>query len=155
MELSHIDKNGNAKMVDVSAKDSTKRIAKAHGKIFMKKATLELVQNGNLKKGDVLTTAKIAGVMAAKSTANAIPMCHNIMLSGVDVEFDFFDEGIEVFATTKTVSQTGVEMEALHAVSVALLTIYDMAKAVDREMTISDVELLEKQGGKSGHFVRK
>jgi cyclic pyranopterin monophosphate synthase len=153
--LTHFDAQGQAHMVDVSAKASTHRVAVAEGHIRMEPATLALIQSGTAKKGDVLGIARIAGIQGAKKTSDLIPLCHPIALTRVAVDF-------EVDATTSTVhcqaraectGQTGVEMEALSAVSVALLTIYDMCKAVDRGMTISGVRLMEKRGGKSGDFV--
>jgi len=154
MELSHLGKDGNVRMVDVSEKKSTLRIAKAYGKIYMKKKTIEAILNEEIKKGNVLTTAKIAGIMGAKKTSELIPMCHNIFISNIDIEFKVNEDNIEIFSTAKTHSQTGVEMEALTAVSIAALTIYDMCKSVDKEMEITEVYLLEKSGGKSGKFIR-
>ncbi|SHF24992.1 cyclic pyranopterin monophosphate synthase subunit MoaC [Marinitoga hydrogenitolerans DSM 16785] len=154
MEFTHIDENGNVKMVDVSKKEISLRIARAHGKIKMKRATLMAIINGGIKKGNVLTTAKIAGIMGAKKTSDLIPMCHNIFISNIDIEFKINEDNIEIFSFAKTASQTGIEMEALTAVNIAALTIYDMCKAVDREMEISEIYLLEKSGGKSGHFIR-
>ena len=142
-------------MVDVAAKSSTHRIAVAGGEIHMLEATLEQVVKGHAKKGDVLGIARIAGIQAAKKTSDLIPLCHPLALTRVAVELTPLEElpGVEVIATVETVGPTGVEMEALTAVQVALLTIYDMLKAVDRGMTITDVKLLEKHGGKSGSFV--
>ena len=139
-------------MVDVSAKPATERLAVAEGRVVMSRATLELIESGNAKKGDVLGTARIAGIMAAKRTSDLIPLCHPIALTSVTVEIAPDAAGLRVRASAKTKGATGVEMEALTAVSVACLTIYDMAKAVDREMRIDGVRLLEKRGGKSGHF---
>lgn len=153
MELSHVDKNG-ACMVDVSNKDITARIAIAHGKVSMDKETIKLLVDQKTPKGDVLNTARVAGIMAAKNTSSLIPMCHPIALSHVEILFDVKEDSIEITASSKTSSQTGVEMEALTAVSVAALTIYDMLKAVDKRMVIGDIYLQEKDGGKSGHFVR-
>jgi cyclic pyranopterin phosphate synthase len=153
--LSHIDASGGAKMVDVSAKDDTTREATARGRITMLPATLALIQSGGLPKGDVLSTAKIAGTMAAKRAADLIPMCHPLMLSGIDVALRP-DEGrssVEIEATVRTTGKTGVEMEALVAVSVAGLTVYDMCKAVDRSMRVEAVRLVRKSGGKSGEIV--
>ena len=154
--LSHIDDSGNARMVDVSSKASTVREARAAGSIRMSLSTLDVIRANGLKKGDVLGVAKIAGIMAAKKTSDLIPLCHPIQLSDVGIELTLDDSipGIRAEATAKTTGQTGVEMEALTAVSVALLTIYDMAKAVDRGMSITGVALLEKSGGASGDWTR-
>ncbi len=157
--LTHFDANGQAHMVDVAAKAATHRIAIASGRIEMQAATLALVRNGTAKKGDVIGIARIAGIMAAKKTSELIPLCHPLALTRVAVDFDVPDASDEVTAsvhctaTAETVGPTGVEMEALTAVQVALLTLYDMCKAVDRGMTISDVRVREKHGGKSGSFV--
>ena len=153
--LTHFDTQGQAHMVDVAAKASTHRIALAQGRILMQPATLAIILQGNAKKGDVLGIARIAGIMAAKKTSDLIPLCHPLALTRVALEF-LADEGsssISCTAAVETVGQTGVEMEALTAVQIALLTIYDMCKAVDRGMTITDVKLLEKHGGKSGTFI--
>jgi cyclic pyranopterin phosphate synthase len=152
--LTHFNQAGAAHMVDVGDKNSTQRIAKATGKITMLPTTLELIIAGNHKKGDVLGIARIAGIQGAKKTSDLIPLCHPIGLTHVSVEFEVISVKNEVMCTalTKTIGQTGVEMEALTAVQVALLTIYDMCKAVDRGMVISDVKLLEKSGGKSGEW---
>jgi cyclic pyranopterin phosphate synthase len=154
-ELTHFDAQGQAHMVDVGDKASTKRVAVAQGRICMLPATLALVQSGTAKKGDVLGIARLAGIMGAKKTSDLIPLCHPIALTRVAVEFeiDAAANAIECTATAECTGQTGVEMEALTAVQVALLTVYDMCKAVDRGMTISDVRLLEKKGGKSGSWV--
>ena len=156
MTLTHFNEYGRAKMVSVEAKDDTVRIAKASGKISMKPETLELIQRNGIKKGDVLSVAQVAGIMGAKQTSNLIPMCHNIFLSGADIEYTINekDSAIHITATVKTVGKTGVEMEALTAVSTAALTIYDMCKAADKEMIISNIQLDEKIGGKSGHYIR-
>jgi cyclic pyranopterin phosphate synthase len=153
--LTHFDAQGQAHMVDVADKAHTKRIGVAHGVIRMLPATFALVQSGTAKKGDVLGIARIAGIQAAKKTSDLIPLCHPLALTRVAVEFALQEDAhsIACTATVETVGQTGVEMEALTAVQVALLTIYDMCKAVDRGMTITDVRLLEKHGGKSGSFV--
>lgn len=153
--LTHFDAQGQAHMVDVSAKASTHRVAIAEGRITMLPATLALIQSGNAKKGDVLGIARIAGIQGAKKTSDLIPLCHPIALTRVAVEFevDAASDSVLCRATAECTGQTGVEMEALTAASVALLTIYDMCKAVDREMTISGVRLMEKHGGKSGSFV--
>lgn len=159
--LTHFDAQGQAHMVDVAAKAATHRIGVARGRIDMLPATLELVRSGTAKKGDVLGVARLAGIMAAKKTSDLIPLCHPLALTRVAVELEVRDatalaEGgpcVICTATVETVGPTGVEMEALTAVQVALLTIYDMCKAVDRGMTINDVKLMEKHGGKSGSFV--
>lgn len=157
--LTHFDAQGQAHMVDVAAKASTHRIGVAGGRIDMLPATLALIESGSAKKGDVLGIARIAGIMAAKKTSDLIPLCHPLALTRVALEFVAHQadntraSGIYCTATVETVGPTGVEMEALTAVQVALLTIYDMCKAVDRGMTINDVKLLEKHGGKSGSFV--
>ena len=153
--LTHIDSAGEARMVDVSAKPDTERLAVAEGLVIMSKATLELIVSGNAKKGDVLGTARIAGIMAAKRTSDLIPLCHPLMLSKVtlDITPDKKLPGCRVRASVKTTGPTGVEMEALTAVSVACLTIYDMIKAVERGVHIEGIHLVEKKGGKSGHYL--
>ena len=150
--LTHLDEHGAARMIDVSAKAVTAREATAEGCIAMLPATLAAIRDGLIAKGDVLAVARIAGIMAAKRTADLIPLCHPLPLSGVEVALAFEDDGIRVTATARTTHTTGVEMEALTAVSVALLTIYDMAKAIDRGMTIAGVRLLAKRGGRSGDW---
>jgi len=152
--LTHIDASGAANMVDVSEKAVTSRTATAEGRIRMLPETLELIQSGNAKKGDVLGTARLAGIMAAKKTHELIPLCHPLMLSKVSIDLEVDEQlpGIRVLATTKVSGQTGVEMEALTACSIACLTVYDMAKAVDRFMEIGEIRLVEKEGGKSGHW---
>src|SRR5262245_56623656 len=152
--LTHIDDGGEARMVDVSAKPATERTAIADGRIVMDKATLELILSGNAKKGDVLGTARIAGIMAAKRTSELIPLCHPLALSkvAVGIEPDEKLPGCIVQATVKVTGPTGVEMKALTAVSVACLTIYDMVKAVERGVRIDGIHLVEKTGGKSGHY---
>ncbi|MEO1927283.1 MAG: cyclic pyranopterin monophosphate synthase MoaC [Nautiliaceae bacterium] len=152
--LTHINEKHNPKMVDVGDKEVTKRVAIASGKIYMKKETKEAILNEKTKKGAVLQTAIIAAIMGSKKTSELIPMCHNILIDGVDVDVEEFEEGFEIKVTAKTSSKTGIEMEALTATSIGLLTIYDMAKAIDREMVISDIKLLYKEGGKSGIFKR-
>jgi cyclic pyranopterin phosphate synthase len=156
MPLTHINEQGHARMVDVSDKTVTHRIAVAAGSIYMQPDTLKLIEEGRMKKGDVLSVAQVAGIMAAKQTFSMIPMCHPLMLTGVDILFDIDREhsAIHIRASVKTTGQTGVEMEALHAVSVTALTIYDMCKAVDRGMKITDIRVIEKDGGKSGHFTQ-
>jgi cyclic pyranopterin phosphate synthase len=152
--LTHIGASGEARMVDVSAKPATERLAVAEGRVVMEKATLDLILSGNAKKGDVLGTARIAGIMAAKRTSELIPLCHPLALSKVivDIEPDPKLPGCVVRASVKVTGPTGVEMEALTAVSVACLTIYDMIKAVERGVRIEGIHLIEKLGGKSGHY---
>jgi cyclic pyranopterin phosphate synthase len=156
--LTHFDALGQAHMVDVGAKTSTRRVGVAGGRIEMQPATLAIIEAGNAKKGDVLGIARVAGIMAAKKTSDLIPLCHPLALTRIAIDFEIVREnesmtcGIYCNATVETVGPTGVEMEALVAVQVALLTIYDMCKAVDRGMTITGVKLLEKHGGKSGSF---
>jgi cyclic pyranopterin monophosphate synthase len=156
-QLTHLDGQGQAHMVDVGAKAETEREASAAGRVLMQPATLALLRAGNLPKGDVLGTARVAGIMAAKRTAELIPLCHPLLLTKVAVEFRFDEDAsaVEITATVRCRGQTGVEMEALTAVSVAALTIYDMAKAVERGMILSDIRLLEKRGGKSGVWERE
>jgi cyclic pyranopterin phosphate synthase len=156
-KLTHIDSEGNAKMVDVGAKQLTQRIATASGRVRMAAGTLSLIAAGGHKKGDVLTIARIAGIQAAKSCSQLIPLCHPLMLTSVDVslQLDAAESSVLISATCKVNGQTGVEMEALTAVSVAALTVYDMCKAVDKDMVIDNICLDEKQGGKSGHYQRK
>jgi len=151
-DLTHLGADGAAHMVDVSAKADTAREAVAEGRITMSAEALEAVRAGNIKKGDVLGTARIAGIMAAKKTSELIPLCHPLMLSKIAVAFEFEDHGIRAEARVRLNGPTGVEMEALTAVSVALLTLYDMAKALDKAMVISDIRLLSKTGGKSGDW---
>ncbi|KAA0697454.1 cyclic pyranopterin monophosphate synthase MoaC [Neorhizobium sp. P12A] len=155
--LTHISASGEAHMVDVGEKAETARVATAEGHVRMNPETLELIRQGNAKKGDVIATARLAGIMAAKQTANLIPLCHPLMLTKVSVDISEDDAlpGLRVTATAKLTGRTGVEMEALTAVSVACLTIYDMAKAADKAMEISGIRLLEKSGGKSGDFRRE
>ena len=154
--LSHLDDEGRAHMVDVSRKEDTVREATARGRVLMLRETLALVERGAMEKGDVLAVAQVAGVMAAKQTGSLIPMCHPLPITSVDLRFHFDGEtpALEIEATARVVGKTGVEMEALTAVSVAALTVYDMCKAVDRAMAITDVRLMRKSGGKSGDFVR-
>lgn len=156
MELTHINEQGRAKMVDVSDKAETIREAVAAGSVFMKPETLQKIKDGGIKKGDVLSVAQVGGIMAAKNTAHLIPMCHPIFISGCDISFklDEKNSAVNITATVKNTGQTGVEMEALTAVSITALTIYDMCKAIDREMVISDIRLLKKTGGKSGLYER-
>ena len=156
-KFTHIDNEGKARMVDVSEKAATMREAVARGFVSMKPDTVQLILDKNIPKGDVIATARIAGIMAAKKTGELIPMCHPLNLTSVAVEITVEEEKsrVRVEARAKTVGQTGVEMEALTAVSVAALTIYDMCKAADKEMSISGIVLVEKRGGKSGEFRRK
>ncbi len=153
-ELTHFDVNGNPSMVDINQKDSTVRVAIATGKIIMKPNTLKKILDLEIKKGDVLNVAKLAGIMAAKKTDQLIPLCHSIPLSyvNVDLEPDIEESSVNITAEASLVGKTGVEMEALTAVSVAGLTIYDMCKAIDREMIITNIKLIHKSGGKSGEF---
>ncbi len=153
-ELTHFNQKGEAHMVDVGAKDSTDRIAIAEGRILMQPETLAKIRAGDHKKGDVLGIARVAGIMAAKKTADLIPLCHPLALTKVDIALDTRDDpaAVHCMATVATRGQTGVEMEALTAVHICLLTIYDMCKAVDRGMTMDSIRLLEKQGDKSGHW---
>ncbi len=152
--LTHINEKGYAKMVDVSEKEESIREAVAKGSIYMKRETIKAVVEGKIKKGDVLSVAQIGGIMGAKSTSDIIPMCHNINIYGADLDFNIDEDNckIDIIATVRTMGVTGVEMEALTAVSVAALTIYDMCKAIDKEMVISDIHLVKKTGGKSGEF---
>ena len=152
--LTHLDTDGQAQMVDVSAKESTVRQATASGLVYMRSTTLEAIQSGNAPKGDVIGTARLAGIMAAKQTSTLIPLCHPLPLKKIEVtiEPDSQLPGYRIESTVKTKSETGVEMEALTAVSVAALTLYDMAKALEKSMRISDIQLVEKIGGKSGHW---
>jgi len=154
-EFTHIDAKGQARMVDVSEKEVTFREARAEGRVLMNAETLSLIVNGGHKKGDVIATARIAGIMAAKRTSDLIPMCHPLMLSSVKVELipNEAENSVDITAICKLAGQTGVEMEALTAVSVAALTLYDMCKAVDKAMVIDQVRLMEKKGGKSGHWI--
>ncbi|QYE98871.1 cyclic pyranopterin monophosphate synthase MoaC [Paraclostridium sordellii] len=154
MEFTHFNEYGKAKMVDVSEKNETKRVAIAKGSIKMNPRTIKMIKNNQMKKGDVLSVAQIGGITGAKKTWDIIPMCHNIFLTGSDIKFNILEDEIEVEATVSTVGKTGVEMEALTAASVAMLTIYDMCKAVDKEMVIGNVRVMKKIGGKSGEYIR-
>ena len=156
-KLNHFDEAGNAVMVDVTEKDITTRIAVATGEITMNQETYEVVKQGRAKKGDVLGVARVAGIMATKKTSELIPMCHPLMLTKASIDFELEEETstIRAICTTKLAGRTGVEMEALTGVTTALLTIYDMCKAMDRSMCIQNVHLLEKLGGKSGHYKAK
>tara|TARA_B110000971_G_scaffold165126_1_gene169110 strand:+ start:994 stop:1467 length:474 start_codon:yes stop_codon:yes gene_type:complete len=155
--LTHIDKDGNAKMVDISKKNNSNRVAIAYGFIELNNATIDLIKVGNLKKGDVLTVAKIAGIQASKKTSSLIPLCHNINLDSINIEFRISNKENKIYcqSTVGCSGKTGVEMEALTAVSLALLTIYDMCKSSDKNMVISEIKLVEKHGGKSGVWMSK
>ncbi|HLA05333.1 MAG TPA: cyclic pyranopterin monophosphate synthase MoaC [Syntrophales bacterium] len=155
--LSHIDEKGKARMVDVTAKEATVREAVAEGMVRMDPSTLRLIESGGMPKGDVFAVARIAGIMAAKRTGSLIPLCHPLPLTGIDIQFacNVMKGEIAIRATVKTVGKTGVEMEAMTAVSLASLTIYDMCKAADKSITLTDIKLLSKKGGKSGTFIRK
>jgi cyclic pyranopterin phosphate synthase len=156
-QLSHLDEQGRARMVDVSAKEVTTRIAIASGSIHMRAETLALILEDKIEKGDVFSVARVAGIMAAKKTSELIPMCHPLNITAVEIELSPQKEParVDIEATVRVSGKTGVEMEAMTAVSVAGLTIYDMCKAVDREMTIGEIRLVKKSGGKSGTFIRK
>ncbi len=156
-ELTHIDQNGRPRMVDVGDKADTKRVAVAAGSIYMEPATLLRIKDGTLIKGDVLSVAQTAGIMAAKNTSATIPMCHNIFITGVEMDFSIDEEAsaVHITASASTIGKTGIEMESLNAVAVAALTIYDMCKAIDRGMIITDIRLMRKEGGKSGVFERQ
>jgi len=155
-EFSHVDQSGKVQMVDVSEKKETKRTARAVGEIKMKAETLKKIKDGNIKKGAVIETARIAGITAAKKTSDLIPMCHPLLLSSIKVDFNLdFEDKIEIFSEVKNSGQTGVEMEALTAVNIAALTIYDMIKAVDKSMEIGSIKLTYKAGGKSGIYERE
>lgn len=154
MEFTHFNEHGKAKMVDISEKDETKRTATAKGSISMNSGTIEIIKQGKIKKGDVLSVAQVGGITGAKKTWDLIPMCHNIFLTGADIKFNILEAEIEIEATVSTVGKTGVEMEALTAVSMAALTIYDMCKAIDKDMVINNIRLVKKVGGKSGEYIR-
>ena len=151
-KLTHLEDSGHARMVDVGNKPDTDRVAIARAEIVMRSETLKLIRSGLLKKGDVLTVAQLAGVMAAKKTADMIPLCHPLRLTNVQVDLELDDDlpGVQITAAVRTIGKTGVEMEALSAVSVAALTVYDMAKAVEKTMVIGNIRLVEKRGGQSG-----
>ncbi len=151
--LTHIDSDGTARMVDVGAKAETQRLARASGRIRMSTEALAAIQQGDAPKGDVLGTARIAGIMAAKRTGDLIPMCHPLAIDAVNLDFAFEADAIRATATATLTGKTGIEMEAITAVTIALVTIYDMAKALDKAMVIEDVRLIEKRGGKSGHWL--
>ncbi|MCI8646137.1 MAG: cyclic pyranopterin monophosphate synthase MoaC [Firmicutes bacterium] len=154
-DFSHFNEEGRAKMVDVGGKDTTQRIAEATGRVLVNRECFELIKSGGLKKGDVLGTAQIAGIMGAKKTPDIIPMCHPIMINGADITFCLKEEdlAVEIKSRVKCSGVTGVEMEALTAVSIAALTVYDMCKAVQKDMVIDEIHLLSKSGGKSGDFI--
>jgi len=156
VDFTHINDEGRARMVDVSSKDDTERVAVARASVKMQADTLTTIKTGGIKKGDVLAVAQVAGIMGAKQTPCLIPMCHPLMLTSVDISFEFDEDNscINIESQVKTTGKTGIEMEAITAVSIAALTIYDMGKAVDRWMEITDIKLIEKSGGKSGHVVR-
>ncbi len=155
MEFTHFNEEGRAHMVEVGNKEDTKRVAKAYGRIKMKRETIQLIKDGLIKKGDVLSVAQIGGIMGSKRTSELIPMCHNIFITGSNIRFNILEDAIEIESEVKTIGKTGVEMEALTAASIAALTIYDMCKAVDKGMIIEDIKLLRKSGGKSGEYIRK
>ncbi len=156
-DFTHFDARGNARMVQVGDKAETKRTAVASGRVLMNRNTFDLIRTGGVRKGDVLTVAQIAGIMGAKRTSDLIPMCHPIAISGVELELSLNEEmtAVDILATVSCTGKTGVEMEALTAVSTAALTVYDMCKAVQRDMVIDDIRLLRKTGGQSGDFVRE
>jgi len=153
-ELPHLDESGDARMVDVSAKDVTARTATARGRVLVNADVIRLLRAGDLPKGDALAVARIAGIMAAKHTPDLVPLCHPIALHGVDVDCTVADDAVDVVVTTRTADRTGVEMEALTAVAVACLAVVDMVKAVDPAATITDIRVVEKTGGKTGRWVR-
>ncbi len=155
-EFTHFDPSGRARMVDVTGKDETVRVATARGSVRMKPATLEMIEHGKVAKGDVLAVAQVAGIMGAKRTPDLVPMCHPLTITGVTMalEINRDTSSVDISATVRLAGRTGVEMEALTAVSIAALTVYDMCKAVDREMTIEHIRLIQKSGGKSGEFRR-
>jgi cyclic pyranopterin phosphate synthase len=155
MELSHLDEHGRAQMVDISAKAETRRLAVAEGFVRMQPATVGIIERREVAKGDVFTVAKVAGILAAKATASLIPMCHPLLLTDVALELEARPDGVLIRASVATVGRTGAEMEALTAVSVAALTVYDMCKAVDKSMVVGDIRLLHKEGGKSDFHSQK
>ena len=155
MELTHINEQGRARMVDVTEKAATARTAVAEGRIRMNRETAELIRTGGMAKGDVLAVAQVAGIMAAKRTPDIIPMCHTLRLTGVDITFTLEEEAVRIRATVRCKGETGVEMEALTAVSAAALTIYDMCKAVQKDMEIGEIRLCRKTGGKSGDYEKE
>ena len=155
MELTHINEQGRARMVDVTGKAETTRTAVAEGRVRMSRETAERIRTGGMAKGDVLAVAQVAGIMAAKRTPDIIPMCHSLRLTGVDIAFTLEEEAVRIRATVRCKGETGVEMEALTAVSAAALTIYDMCKAVQKDMEIGEIRLCRKTGGKSGDYVKE
>lgn len=155
MEFTHFNEEGRARMVEVTDKDETKRVAVAEGFIRMNEETLNKLKEGTIKKGDVLSVAQIGGIMGVKKTSDLIPMCHNIFLTGADIKFEVEENGVYIQSEVKTYGKTGVEIEALTGVSIAALTIYDMCKSVDKGMEIEYVRLLKKSGGKSGDYIRE
>lgn len=156
MDFTHFNENGHARMVDVGGKEDTERVAIAQAVVRMQPATLETIKSGGIKKGDVLGVAQVAGIMGAKQTSHLVPMCHPLMLTSVNITFKINEQesSITIKCQVKTTGKTGVEMEAISGVSIAAITIYDMTKAIDRWMEITDIKLLEKDGGKSGHVIR-
>ena len=156
-DFTHFDQKGNARMVNVGSKEETKREAVAAGRVLVNQKTFRLIQSGGMKKGDVLTVAQIAGIMGAKQTPSLIPMCHPVLLTGVELELSLNEEmlSVDILVTTTCNGSTGVEMEALTAVTAAALTVYDMCKAVQRDMVIDDIRLLKKTGGQSGDYIRE
>ena len=156
-DFTHFDDRGNARMVDVGNKAETRRQAVAAGRVLVNRMTFDLIRTGGVKKGDVLTVAQVAGIMGAKRTSDVIPMCHPITLSGIDLELSLNEEmlSVDIVATVSCTGATGVEMEAMTAVSIAALTVYDMCKAVQRDMVIDDIRLMKKSGGQSGNFERE
>lgn len=155
MEFTHFNEEGRAHMVEVGDKEDTKRLAKAYGRIKMKRETVQMIKDGLIEKGDVLSVAQIGGIMGSKKTSELIPMCHNIFITGSNIRFNILEDAIEIESEVKTFGKTGVEMESLTAVSIAALTIYDMCKAIDKDMVIEEIKLLRKSGGKSGEYIRK
>ena len=154
-DFTHINSQGRARMVDVSEKDITMREAKAYGIVYMSESTVDMIKSGGVKKGDVLSVAQVGGIMAAKRTSEIIPMCHPVITTGIDINFNINKDSIEIYSTVKCKGETGVEMEALTAVSAAALTIYDMCKSMDKFMEITGVELIKKTGGKSGDVINE
>ncbi len=155
MEFTHFNKKGKPRMVEVTDKDDTKRIAIARGTIRMSEHTIKIIREGQMKKGDVLSVAQVGGILGVKKTSDLIPMCHNIFISGADMKFKIKDDRILIEAEVTTVGKTGIEMEALTAVSTAALTIYDMCKSVDKDMIIENIRLVKKDGGRSGLYIRE
>ena len=154
-KFSHLDNKGNARIVDISKKKKSSRFAKAKATVWLSKKILTMIKNDEFKKGNVINVARIAGIMGAKHTSSLIPLCHNINLDSSDIEFRFLEEELEIVSTVKSEEKTGVEMEALTAVTVSALTIYDMVKGVDKSVYIKDISLLEKKGGKTGDYNKK